>query len=476
MQEQRAPQPNVIEVLDWNGPNDTENPHNWPLATRIYHTVTISLVAFIAALGSSVFAPAVPQAAEDLRVSTTVAIVGVSVYVLGLGFGPVLAAPISENWGRSPVYKISLPLLMLFTLGAGLSKSISSLIVCRLFAGIFGSPVLAVGAGTNTDLYPLYTRAISTSLFLLAPFSGSALGPVIGGFASQYKGWPWTQWCIEFAALAAFVLLLRTRETYKKIILQRRAKRLGARGPTSNSPKGVAAAKMLLTVTLFRPVHMLFTEPIVAFLSLYNSFAFAVLFTFFAAFPRIFMGTYGFSESQAGLPFVAVFVGVMLSFVSSFTLDRLMYMRLHRQAVSEGKAHIQPEHRLYAGMLGSIGLPVGLFWFAWTAEKGTHWIVPIIAAVPFGWGNLSIFTSSAMYLADTYGSMYAASALGANGLLRYTLSAAFPLFTVQMYNTLGTGWATSLLGFVSVGMLPIPWVLFKWGPRIRARSQYPTLK
>jgi hypothetical protein len=81
-----------------------------------------------------------------------------------------------------------------------------------------------------------------------------------------------------------------------------------------------------------------------------------------------------------------------------------------------------------------------------------------------------------MYLVDTYQATTGASAMAANGLLRYVLGAAFPLFTLQMYSRLGIGWATSLLAFVTVALLPIPWVLFRFGHRIRGRSRYDTLK
>jgi MFS family permease len=103
-------------------------------------------------------------------------LLGVSLYVLGLGFGPVLAAPISETYGRAVVYRASLPLSMLFTLGAGFSKSFASLLVCRFLAGLLGSPVLSVGAGTNADLFPPRTRANATIAFLLAPFLGTSVG------------------------------------------------------------------------------------------------------------------------------------------------------------------------------------------------------------------------------------------------------------------------------------------------------------
>jgi MFS family permease len=126
--------------------------------------------------GSSVYTPAYPEAAKQFGVSNTAALLGVSLYVVGLAFGPILAAPVSETYGRLVVYRVSLPISMLFTLGAGFSQSFASFLVCRFFAGTFGSPVLAVGAGTNADLFPPKARAAATSCFLLAPFMGPALG------------------------------------------------------------------------------------------------------------------------------------------------------------------------------------------------------------------------------------------------------------------------------------------------------------
>lgn len=139
-----------------------------------------------------------------------------------------------------------------------------------------------------------------------------------------------------------------------------------------------------------------------------------------------------------------------------------------------GPAPVAPEHRLYPALLGTILLPIGLFWFAWTARSDVHWISPILAGIPFAWGNLLIFMGAATYLVDTYGALNGASSLAANGLLRYALGAVFPLFALQMYKKLGIAWATSLLGFVSLALLPIPWILFKYGHRIRAMSKYPT--
>ncbi|KAI9843754.1 MAG: hypothetical protein M1837_006114 [Sclerophora amabilis] len=467
--------------LDWSGPDDPENPHNWSFRKRAFHTGIPGLFGFSvtnaedSTFASSIYTPGNPDVMERFNVSSTASLLGLSLYVLGLAFGPIIASPLSETHGRRIVYLTCLPVFGLFILGAGLAQNFETLLICRFMAGVFGSPPLSVGGGTNADLWDPSARGIATVFFVLQPFLGPALGPTIGGFVAEKKDWRWLEWTILFFAIACYIPSVFTSETYKKAILQRRAKRLGI--PLPEGPSGLQALKLLMTVTFFRPIHMLFTEPIVGFFSLYVAFNFAVLFCFFASFPLIFEGVYGFDRSGTGLTFLAIAVGCLISALVVIVLDQMVYQKQCRLSLKGGRGGVvAPEHRLYAAMAGSVALPVALFWFAWTARADIHWISPVIATVPFAFANLSIFASSAMYLVDTYAASNGASALAANGLLRYIFGAAFPLFTVQMYTRLGIDWATSLLGFIALALMPVPWVLFKWGPQIRSKSQYDTIK
>ncbi|GAB7347879.1 hypothetical protein MBLNU459_g5405t1 [Dothideomycetes sp. NU459] len=459
---------------DWTGPDDPDNAQNWPVWKRMYHTAATALLAFAVTFGSSVYTPGYREVAERFHVSGTAALLGLSLYVLSLGLGPVIAAPLSETFGRTIVYRLS-AITMLFTLGAGFSQTFAQFLVCRFFAGMFGSPALAVGAGTNADMWPPHKRAIASSLFVMAPFLGPGLGPIAGGFSAMNKGWRWTQWDLLFVCVAVYTFSLGLDESYKKIILKRRAKRLGVAPPPA-ARSGLAEAKFVFKFVVLRPIHMLFTEPIVLVISIYNAFVFAVLFSFFAAFPIVFEGIYAFNPGESGLVFLAVGIGVVLAVFTGIFANRKLYMKHYRRALAEGRTTVAPEHRLYIAMCGSAGLPLSLFWFAWSANKNVSWASPAIATIPFGWGNLCIFLGCSLFLIDTYGPLNGASALAANGLLRYVLGAAFPLFTVQMYEALGVGWATSIFGFVSLALMPIPWVFFRWGPAIRARSSYETIK
>lgn len=87
-------------------------------------------------------------------------------------------------------------------------------------------------------------------------------------------------------------------------------------------------------------------------------------------------------------------------------------------------------------------------------------------------GAIAVYVSSTIYIVDTYGPRYAASAVAANALLRYALGAVFPLFAVSIYERLGVAWATSVLGFCALGMGVLPWVFWSWGGRLERGVRY----
>jgi hypothetical protein len=235
------------------------------------------------------------------------------------------------------------------------------------------------------------------------------------------------------------VVTLTSQETYKKILLKNRAKRLGLEPPAPAIPPGRSPLGFLFFVTLTRPIRMLFTEPVVASLSVYIAFNFGVLYGFFAAFPIIFespypeVKVYHFNTGESGLVFLAVGVGVLIGTAIVVTIDRLYYVPKTLRRRAQGNLEPLPaEERLYAMMIASFLVPIGLFWFAWSAKEDVHWISPVLATIPFACGNYMIFANAMSYKLDAYGGLTAASASAANGLARYMLAAVFPLFIIQM--------------------------------------------
>lgn len=242
----------------------------------------------------------------------------------------------------------------------------------------------------------------------MAPFLGPALGPLIGAYIiDQYNGnWRYSQWVVLFIAAPIFLISLSMQETMKSRILYLRAKKITGKAPHQEGDTHLLLHKLAAGLT--RPFHMMFVEvsqlslstlknhtnlliqPLVAFLSIYTGFSFAMMFSFFGSYNYVFQSVYGFNQKEIGLTFLGILVGFMFAVISFGIFDATLYARASRRA-NDNPA---PEHRLYAAMLGSIMLPIGLFWFAWAPAKDVHWIVPVLAGVPFGMGSLSIFVSS----------------------------------------------------------------------------------
>ena len=447
--------------------------------------------AFACTIASSIYTPGVDGVRQTFHVSNELALLPYSFYVLGLAFGPTISAQLSETYGRRAAYRISVPIFALFIMGSGFSQNIWTLIILRFFAGFFGSPSLSIGSATISEVWPPAERAIPMSAYVATPFMGPSLGPLVGGYATMGENWRWTAWTtIFFSIICLAPVYFGMEETYKAAILRRRVMNKDT-GKCEEKEKAktsfVARTTAFFRKTLARPLYMLFTEPIPGLFALYVGFNFAVQYSFFAAFPLIFEEEYSFNIGQVGLTFLGLGVGVLFGVIALVYFNIRIYKpwvvqlkteqaKAARSAEAEGreppKATAAPaEWRLFLAFPGSLLLPIALFLFAWTAGR-THWIVPVIAEALFGMGQLLIFMSATMYVLDCYGPLYGASAMAANTMLRYVLGAAFPLFAVQMYENLGTDWATSLLAFISCVLAVIPWAFWKWGPVLRRKAKF----
>ncbi|KAK5130116.1 hypothetical protein LTR08_002456 [Meristemomyces frigidus] len=469
--------PPVLSAKDWHSEDDPSNPRNFPLRRRVLSTIAVTLLAFVSTFGASIYSAGIAEVSSTFNVSEEVAILALSLYNLGLAAGPLIGAPLSETAGRKLVVLIATPIFALFTLGAGFSTNIAALSICRFFAGVFAAPAVGNASATITDYTAGRYRAISMAFYYSVPFLGAVLGPLVGGFVAQARGWRWTQWTTVFFTVAFYLPVLFTRETYKHTILRRRAKQLAIEGPPRIDRSPAATIRHFATTLLVRPLHMLLTEPIVTLVCLYNGFLFGLMYTFVVASPWVYEHYYAFPPASQNLSFLGLILGTLLAPFPLILIDHLLYQpRLKRfdQTKPEADQRFPPEHRLYPSLIGSLLLPTCLFIFAWTARPAVHWIVPIFFQGAAILASLLIYASANLFMMDSYGPLYGASAAGAAMLSRYTLSAAFPLFSLQLYRALGVGWATSLLAFCTLAMAPIPWLFWLWGAQLREKSTYET--
>lgn len=297
------------------------------------------------------------------------------------------------------------------------------------------------------------------------------LAPLISGFVSVVS-WRWTFWVGLIFAGASLAFLSFLPETYGPTILKKKAERMRKESINLNvfaaielEKKGV---RQMMTVTLMRPVRMIVCEAIVLFTCLYLSIAYAIFYLFFEAYPIIFEGLYHMNTGVAGLAFLPILIGAVIALGIFIWYDTVL------QRAKKANAHwasIEEYRRLPLACLGGPLYVISLFWLGWSASPHVHWIVPMLAGVPFGMGFVLIFMALLNYVTDAY-EVYAASGMAATSCCRSVFGAVLPLAAAPMYKSLGVSWASSLLGFLSLAMSIIPFAFIKYGNRIRENSKF----
>jgi MFS family permease len=268
---------------------------------------------------------------------------------------------------------------------------------------------------------------------------------------------------IGIVTIIAFCVL---RETYPPVLLERKAARLRRKTGNISYRSKLASdvtSKELFKRSIIRPSKMLLCCPIVTILCTYVAILYGTLYLLFATYSFVFKEVYGFSTFTAGLVFIAGGAG---------TLVGLLYTsKFCDKTVSKHTAAgniVTPEDRLplIITFPGALAFPLGLFVYGWSVEQHFHWIVPQIGTAITGFGSILIFIGIQTYLIDAF-EEYAASAIGANAVLRGTAGALLPLCGLKLYNALGWGWGNSLLGFIALVFAPVPLIIGTHGAKIR---------
>jgi MFS family permease len=464
----------INAAYDWTSPSDPSNPRNFSLLTKTLSIATITSLAWSSCFAGAIYAPAQTAVSHDFHTNRLLTVLPLSLYNLGMACGPLVGAPLSETYGRKMVYVATTPIFLAFLLGSGFARDIVSLSICRFFAGVFASPNVNNTSATIMDYCAPQYRGASLGIYYSIPSLGAAVGPLVGGFVERSLGWRWTQWIAVVITCVLYIPVLFTRETYKKVVLRRRAIRMGLGDSSSQQATVARTIRHFFTVLILRPLHMLFTEPIVTLVSLYNGFIFGLLYTFIISVPWIFRHYYNFSATGESLSYLGITLGTLFACAPFVLIDLSYYQKrlIHWSQTHDPSDPFPPEHRLISSMIGSFLLPASLLIAGWTAEFRVHWILPILFQGMTMMACLLIYAGVNLFMLDAYGPLYGASASGAMMLSRYSLSFAFPMFALQMFEKLGAGWATTLLAGFTLLMAPIPWCFFVYGERIRARSRY----
>ncbi|KAF2476569.1 MFS general substrate transporter [Lindgomyces ingoldianus] len=482
-QGEAPPPPNLVKYT---------SPFEWSNTRKNVIIWVSCIITALTAFTAGAYGPGVGQMTEEWHVSNVAALVGITTFTSGFAVAPMVLAPFSEIQGRRPVFIVSGILFVICQLCTGLTRSYAGMLVVRFFVGVGGSTFSTMVGGVVSDIYHTEDRNTPMALFSGAALFGTGWGPLVCGFIAQNITWRWIFYMqtITCGVMVALITVI-FKETRGSVLLSRKAKALnkwyetreeagyyGFEMPDPNCPGSKVSQRIrwkvkadeersslakMIGISLYRPFHLLLTEPVVFWFSLWVSFSWAVLYLTLAAIPLVFQHNHGFSLQQANAVFAAMCVGSIFATIISIYQEKI--------AKAHGKLASTPEGRLYFACIESACMPIGLFMFGWTSFPDIPWIVPTIAVSIATVGIFAIYLSVFNYLADTY-HRYASSALAAQSFCRNMLGGVFPLITTQMYNRLTYGGASSLLGGIGTLLTLVPWILVFYGPKIRARSKF----
>ncbi len=153
--------------------------------------VPLLLGILIGALAISSVSTALPAIRGDLTLSDSGALWLVDVYALSLAATLILAARIGDVFGRKRIVLIGLAGFALLNLVGGLAQDGPLLIVVRALLGVAEAFVVAGVVATIGAHYQARQRVLAYGLWTATFGTGSALGPVLGGFVTEGPGWRW---------------------------------------------------------------------------------------------------------------------------------------------------------------------------------------------------------------------------------------------------------------------------------------------
>ncbi|GAA99569.1 uncharacterized protein L969DRAFT_94024 [Mixia osmundae IAM 14324] len=451
--------------------NDPENPQNWSLGKKIWCTTVICITTFQVTLGSSAPTVASQEISAKFGISTAAFGLVTMLFLVGFALGPLVFAPLSEMFGRRPVFWATALAYFLLQLMGSLATNFGTLLAGRFLQGLAASSPLTNGGGLIVDIWPTHLRGTAMAFYSGSIFLGPIIGPIMASFVTEKRGYVDVFWVLfAFAGAVTLLLFFGLPETFAMILLQKRAKKRRANGEPEawcDLENADWSVKSVLRKNLLKPFEILGLEPILQVITVYTSFVYWLIYSSFEVYPVVFQEKRGFNLGEGGLSFIGIGIGTTIGAAISIYLQR-DYLFLTKK----WHGTPPPEYRLRGSMLAAPILPIALFWLGWTGQfSSISWVAPEIATIPLGATYSLIFISLLSYIVDTYGP-FAASGLAANTFARSLFAGPCPVYVPRMLTALGVSGALSLLGGLAIVLAPAPFIFYKYGQTIRKRSRF----
>ncbi|KAF5643018.1 beta-glucosidase K [Fusarium tjaetaba] len=456
---------NLSHYLDSDGPNDPDMPLNWPKSKKWTNIMIVSILTVLTPFASSMVAPAIQPIMDEMHeTNPNIGSFMVSIYLLGYAFGPLFLAPLSEIYGRLHIYRICMVTFLLANIACALSINMPMLIIFRLLTGLAGACPLTIGPASVADCFSQQERGRAMAIWNMPVLLGPSLGPAVGAYVSRGLGWRWNFWLLIIMTGAVLVVCAFVqKETHAPTLERKKLKTVPMERATEDSSL-TTPHRQLIMRSLARPLKMLFLSPIIFGLSSLTAIAYGTLYLLFTTVSETFKTKYGI-VTNVGLIYLGFGCGQIVGLVLFGMVSDPILRRMARGG------ELKPEYRLPLMIPCSAIIPVGLLVYGWTTEYGVFWFVPVIGTFMIGFGMITVFTSVSTYLVDAFPT-YAASATAANTVFRSIGGALLPLAGPKMFDAIGQGWGNTLLAGVSLAMISMIAISYKYGERLRTRAKY----
>ncbi|KAJ5524000.1 hypothetical protein N7494_010650 [Penicillium frequentans] len=335
----RANPNEALPILVTYSSDDHDNPRNWSKLRKWYISIFVSMLNVFTCWCAGSISSGATGIQEEFGVSSEITTLALSLYVLGYAIGPVMLAPLSEYFGRQPVYVVSWFLLFIFQLPLALAPNIGTILVCRFIAGCAGGAPLTNTGGSISDLWERNESGAAMAVYGLSSTFGPPTALVMSGYIGLNLGWRWIFWILMAISGGVWLVLVFTiPETRHTAILQKKVARLRKQMKkenlaTADSIDDIHAHErkglhQLFAITLTRPIRFLFSEPITTFSAIYNGFLYGLVYLFNEAFPLVFGAPKGhpFNVGQQGLCFLGMAIGPVVAFCL-YPLQERYYLR-----------------------------------------------------------------------------------------------------------------------------------------------------
>jgi MFS family permease len=422
--------------------------------------------------------PAYEAISEDLGCSLQKTSYLTSMQILVLGFGPLFWKPVSNRYGRRPVWLLSVLSSGVCNIGCAVSHSYGAMAACRCLVAFFISPAMAIGSGVVVESYFKVQRATKMGLWTLMVTLGPPTGPFLMGFVAYHVGYRWIYWIFAITNAVQFIayLFFSPETRYVRTSEQAGAAATIARPSFKNS----YLTFKRIDPAPFRMVE--FVEPL--FLARYMSvllptIAYSIVFGFASVFltveiPQIFLPKFHFNAQQIGLQFLGMIIGSVIGEQLAGPLSDFWMRRAKAERMKRGKSSlVKPEHRLWLSYFGYLLAMVGLIVFGVrTAQaKENHWnVTPIVGIALAAVGNQVVTTICMTYMVDTHPSQSSSVGVFVN-VWRSTWGFICPFWLPDMVESIGIGGSGGLTAGIifAVSVLPTVFVQF-FGSKKHSRT------